>query len=134
MAPDAHSNPSAGRRHAIQALAAASFAALLSAVVLLRFPPDQYSFYPRCPILALTGFRCPGCGATRALAALLHLHFAEALHWNALVVLLLPLLAGYLAAAFRQLFRGRAWPQLPQSAIAVLLVLATIFTAIRDFA
>ena len=35
-----------------------------------------------CPFLKLTGFRCPGCGNTRAFAALIHLHFAESLKYN----------------------------------------------------
>jgi len=50
--------------------------------VLLRFSPQEYSFYPRCPFYALTGHYCPGCGATRAIAELLHGHVAAALHFQ----------------------------------------------------
>src|SRR5690242_7027 len=64
-----------------------------AAILLLRFPPAQYSFYPRCPVHDLLGLQCPGCGATRAIAAVLRGHFAEALHFNALVTLLLPFAA-----------------------------------------
>jgi hypothetical protein len=36
----------------------------------------------RCPFAALTHMPCPGCGSTRAVLALLHLHFGEALRFN----------------------------------------------------
>ena len=49
----------------------------LATVVLLRFPPAEYSFYPRCPIFASLHLLCPGCGATRALAALLRLRITR---------------------------------------------------------
>lgn len=77
-------------RTAVATLAygAAGFAA--AAAMLLRFPPDAYSFYPRCPIFTLLHMQCPGCGATQALAALLHGHLHEALRLNALTTLLLP--------------------------------------------
>jgi hypothetical protein len=36
----------------------------------------------RCPFAAMTHTPCPGCGSTRAVLALLHLHFGEALRFN----------------------------------------------------
>ncbi|OQA31529.1 MAG: hypothetical protein BWY57_02325 [Betaproteobacteria bacterium ADurb.Bin341] len=51
-------------------------------------------FFPPCMFHQLTGLHCPGCGATRALYALLHLDLARALHMNALFILVgLPVLA-----------------------------------------
>lgn len=35
-----------------------------------------------CPFHKLTGLRCPGCGNTRAFAALMHFRFAESLTYN----------------------------------------------------
>ena len=35
-----------------------------------------------CPVRALTGLSCPGCGNTRAVFALLHVRFAESLSYN----------------------------------------------------
>jgi len=40
-----------------------------------------------CLFKAVTGIPCPTCGGTRALAALSHLHFLQALKYNPLVVL-----------------------------------------------
>ncbi len=68
-------NPDRRSRLAAILRTAAPVAALLVAVaLLLRFPPAQYAFYPQCPIHHSLGLLCPGCGATRALAALLHGH------------------------------------------------------------
>ncbi len=58
----------------------------MAAGVLFVFPPERYGFYPRCPVYETFGLLCPGCGATRAAAALLHGHVLDALHWNALFV------------------------------------------------
>ncbi|MDQ2833704.1 MAG: DUF2752 domain-containing protein [Acidobacteriota bacterium] len=63
--------------------------------VLRRFPPERYGFYPQCPVYASLHVKCPGCGATRALAALLHGRVLEALHWNALFTVGLGLCALY---------------------------------------
>jgi hypothetical protein len=43
-----------------------------------------------CPLRWLTGLACPGCGMTRALAALLRLDFSAALRMHPLVCLLPP--------------------------------------------
>jgi len=103
---------------------------LTAAVVLYFFPPDRYGFYPRCPFHEWTGLQCPGCGATRAIAALLHAHFAEAWRLNALAVTLLPLLVGYAALAFWR----RQWPQLPNASLALALLLTAAFGIIRNLA
>ena len=45
--------------------------------------------WPRCPFLAVTGFPCLTCGATRASIALAHGEFWLALSWNPLASLAL---------------------------------------------
>ncbi len=40
--------------------------------------------WPRCPFLALTGYPCLTCGATRCAIAFGHAHFSQAWHWNPL--------------------------------------------------
>ena len=51
-------------------------AALGSGAVLFFFDPAKHGFYPVCVFHALTGWNCPGCGATRAAYQLLHGHAA----------------------------------------------------------
>ena len=71
---------------------------LTAAVVLYLYPPGPGTLYPLCPIHMVTGFRCPGCGSTHALHALLHGRVAEAVRYNALIVCSLPFaVASYIA-------------------------------------
>lgn len=59
----------------------------------LRDPHEAGSFGV-CPVLALTGHYCPGCGSLRATYDLMHGHLLEAMGHNALLVLLIPLAVG----------------------------------------
>ena len=113
---------------------AALVAVLLLSCALILFPPARYRFYPACPIHEYLGLLCPGCGATRALAALLHGDLAEAIHLNALFVLLLPFalwiaLRAYLRAIRPGEFR---WPHVPNPLLATMLLSATAFTIARN--
>ena len=75
--------------------------------VLYAFSPTAHSFYPICVFHALTGLQCPGCGGTRALYHLLHLHVGQALQYNALVTVVAPLaLAWFVYWYFTVVFRG----------------------------
>lgn len=49
-----------------------------------------------CVVLLLTGYQCPGCGMTRALAAVWDHNLAAALSYNALSITLFPLVCLYL--------------------------------------
>lgn len=59
------------------------------------FDPSTVRFFPRCTFLTLTGLKCPGCGTQRAIHALLHGNFLEAVRFNAMMVASVPLLALY---------------------------------------
>jgi uncharacterized membrane protein YedE/YeeE len=108
--------------------------ALAGALTLYLFPPEDNPFYPQCPIFRLTHLYCPGCGATRALAALLHGRVVEALHYNALLVLLLPFLLGYFAIVYWHAVKQNrwVWPPLRTSTLIWLLVIAAGFTILRN--
>lgn len=75
---------------------------------------------PPCPVYALTGLFCPGCGSTRCLHALVHFDLSGAMAMNPMLVISLPavllltlygarlLPAGWVPLA-RQLCRPVAW-------------------------
>ena len=64
-------------------------------VILLAVPPGSAhaKWLPRCMFHQLTGLYCPGCGATRALSAMLHGDLKSSLHNNLLLFPLLALIA-----------------------------------------
>jgi hypothetical protein len=109
-------------------------AAVMFCVLLALYPPNRYSFYPLCPIHQLLGIECPGCGATRALAALLHGHLREALHFNALFVVLLPAALACAVQIYRRAIQPAdfRWPNPPAPAIYATLAAATLFTIMRN--
>jgi uncharacterized protein DUF2752 len=128
-------SPATRGRIATLSRAAAPLALIVFAVaVLLRFPPTEYSFYPHCPIHYFLHIDCPGCGATRALAALLHGNVAEALHLNALTTLMLPPATAYAAICYWRYLRAEPfrWPQLPSTGIYAGLTVAVLFTVFRN--
>ena len=109
-------------------------AAAAGAALLYQFSPAEYSFYPQCPFYALTHHYCPGCGATRALAELLHGHVAAALHFNAAVTLLAPVLLWYFAKMYWTAVREDrvVWPQVPAWSWSAALACVLLFAVARD--
>ena len=102
--------------------------------MLYFYPPWAYPFYPQCPVWALLHVRCPGCGSTRAVAALLHGDIAGALRWNALTILAIPSSLLWLAAIRVRTAEERAARAFRPSptAIAAGLVLVAGFTLLRN--
>lgn len=76
------------------ALGVVALAAIGGVGLLWVFDPNAPgSFFPKCQFKAITGLDCIGCGATRALHALVHGDVLRAMDMNPLFVLSLPLLA-----------------------------------------
>jgi hypothetical protein len=116
-------------------IAAAGWAAGLAAAALMlrTFPPSHYAFYPSCPIRSVTGLLCPGCGGTRAIAALLRGDLVKAWRLNALVVAMVPLWLAYGLGMLRRTWHGEpAWVRLPLWVWFCFVALATVFTVWRN--
>ena len=83
---------------------------------------------PPCPLYALTGIYCPGCGAGRCVTALLHFRFYAAFRYNPLMVICLPPVAYYLFKVYFGVVFGRDVLPVPKIqgralGIAVLVVI-----------
>ena len=81
-------------------IALVAVAVLCAAGIYYFYDPSLNGFFPRCPFLSITGWRCPGCGSQRAIHAILHGDLATAWHFNAMMVVSLPILAVYTFAEF----------------------------------
>ncbi|MCR5414102.1 MAG: DUF2752 domain-containing protein [Kiritimatiellae bacterium] len=68
----------------------AVIAGIVGLSVLYVWNPTEVKCIPRCPFLAITGWKCPGCGTLRAIHAILHFRFLDAWRLNPLMILSLP--------------------------------------------
>jgi hypothetical protein len=95
-------------------------------------------FYPQCLLYQTTGLYCAGCGATRALRALLHGRVIEALHDNVLFVSLLPVALVLAALYAGRAWRADRWPAIPLTQRNLLrggagfVALMLLFMALRN--
>jgi Protein of unknown function (DUF2752) len=97
------------------------------------FNPSTHGFYPVCLFHLLTGLNCPGCGATRALFALLHGNFLLALKDNALFMLMLAALAIWGSHfILRKLKNQPATFNVSQKFLWTFLVVAFLFAVLRN--
>lgn len=110
-------------------VAAACLTAMAAAVALGT--PGHAAFLPPCPLHALTGFFCPGCGSTRALYYLIHGHPLLALAENALAMLLLPFVLYDLGATLTRRWTTISSRLHPWSLWA-LLVIVILFGGLRN--
>jgi hypothetical protein len=109
--------------------------AILGALAFVYFfNPSTNGFYPICQFHKLTGLNCPGCGATRALYALLHGDFSLALKDNALFIFTIAFLAARGAwFAAKHFSRNSAGQFISPKILWTFLVVAGVFTVLRNF-
>ena len=117
-----------------RAIVAVVVAAVAIALLLFYALVDVDSgLMPRCPIKALTGFDCPGCGSQRMIHALLHGDFAGAWRRNPFLIVMIPVM---LAALVAELWRSR-FPRLNRvilspASIALIIAATAIWTICRN--
>ncbi|GAA3560654.1 DUF2752 domain-containing protein [Amycolatopsis ultiminotia] len=83
-------------------------AGVACAAVWLGDPTTPGGPLPVCPTKLLFGIDCPGCGGMRMAYSLLHGDFSAALHYNAVALVFVALLAWSGAAWTAGRLRGRA--------------------------
>lgn len=121
----------ASRPHRHRAYTAAGTGALLAGAlgyVALVDPHHTNTTYPLCPFKWLTGWNCPLCGGLRMTHDLLHGHLMGALNDNALVLIGIPLLAGWILLRRR---RGGSWRPVRAEVVTVVVV-AIAWTVTRN--
>ena len=95
-------------------------------------PANQW--FPKCPFRLVTGFQCPGCGATRAFYQLLHLHPVAAFKFNPLIMLTLPFLIYGFLGFTKSAITGKPYRRLfiPPIYLWAWLVLMIFFWIFRN--
>jgi hypothetical protein len=74
-------------------------------VVSTLWSPSELPDFVLCPLRALTGYACPGCGMTRAFCAIGHGEFARAVGYNALSPFVLIAMFGVWAHALATILK-----------------------------
>ncbi|MFC7457870.1 DUF2752 domain-containing protein [Brachybacterium sp. GCM10030267] len=127
--PDA---PAGGLRRTLLPLGIVAGGLLVALTVQATFDPFRTNV-PLCIVHTLTGLDCPGCGAIRAVHALLEGNLLLALRSNALIILALPAVAAGLALWTVRRARGRPIGMLPSNRVMILLgALVALFTVLRN--
>lgn len=119
---------------AVKLLGASAILALLAGLTVLSKIVIGNGFV--CPVHALTGFNCPGCGATRMAESLLHLDIYQAFRFNPFIFLTAPILViVYLRQAYLFIIYNRVSSWLDKFLIcyAVLLIIYGIVRNISIF-
>jgi len=115
-------------------LLSAAAVAAASLALHVRDPHVSHS-WGVCPLYALTGIYCPGCGGLRGVNDLTNGHVAQAASSNVLLVLALPFAAWFFGRWTYAAWTGReirAIPTLPRAVTATLVVVAVVFTVARN--
>lgn len=120
-----------GRRLLGPSLLAMSAVALMG--LLLKYDPHRgIPLVPPCPLRALTGIECPGCGGLRASWSLLHGDLASAWESNPMVFVVIPALAVGLVLWLKAAVLNTAVPQLPRPVVWGILALSAVWVIARN--
>lgn len=127
--------PQANFPHSLRLTAAAGVAALAGgAAAIAYFDPSKATILPVCPLFALTGFACPGCGLTRGFHALFHGDIITAVDFNALTPLWAVIFAYVGASLALMAIRGKGLPMWPMNAkfVVVAGIVLLLFGIVRN--
>jgi len=133
LVPETASSPPHARFSTRTQIVFAACACTGASIFLYAVDPNQHTFYPQCLLYKATGLYCAGCGATRALYALLHGRFFEALHDNALFIAALPVFLGVLVPYLLRAWRANAWPQTHFTSKSLIGIGVTVFGLMLAF-
>ncbi|MGO1279363.1 MAG: DUF2752 domain-containing protein [Cellulosimicrobium funkei] len=118
-------------REAVAPLAVGALVAAATAYVGAG-DPNRPGHYVTCPLLALTGLACPGCGGLRATHDLVHLDLAAAWSMNPLWVVVAPLLVVLWGLWLVRAWRGRPAPRVPAGVAWTSLAVLVLFGVLRN--
>ena len=102
--------------------------------VVAYYEPTSAGFFPVCPLFALTGFACPGCGLTRGFHALFHGDWIVALDFNLLIPIWTVVFSWVFVSLIVLAIRGKGlkmWPTNPRF-MTVFGAIMLVFGVLRN--
>lgn len=110
-----------------------SLVGIVALVIYFLLDPSKSNFFPKCWFYMLTGLKCPGCGSQRAVHSLLHLDFAAAFRYNALLVLSLPVVFFLLVVEMLRTRRPRLYRRVhSQMVIWTIVAIVLVWWVLRN--
>lgn len=105
---------------------AAVILAVAAVIVYGLADPATSPWFPRCTFRVLTGWECPGCGAQRAIHALLTGNLAAAWHYNPFLIAMIPVIALLTAAAILRKRFPRFYRRVNSRPVCIAVAAVTI--------
>ncbi|MFE9582741.1 DUF2752 domain-containing protein [Nocardia sp. NPDC006044] len=96
--------------------------------------PHVEGSYGVCPVYALTGYWCPGCGGMRAIHNLTDGHLLDSLHSNVLAIPLVLAFVLWIADWSLRSWRGHRMrlPSISRATMWTFFALLTVYTVLRN--
>lgn len=107
-------------------------AVVAAATLLVALRDPHEGGYPLCPVLALTGMPCAGCGGLRAAHDLATGDLAGAWAMNPLLTVAMPVAAVLWVVWLVRAATGRPARQVPVGVWVALVVVVVAFTVLRN--
>lgn len=95
--------------------------------------PAQLAFMPPCPVRAITGWHCPGCGSGRAVHSLLNGRLADAVRYNPILIVLAIFFVFYIYDKRRAQPYLAHDPRVGKGLLIILVVYAVLRNMPGDF-
>ena len=103
--------------------------------LLYLFNPVETAYTPKCIFHVMTGLNCPGCGMQRFLHAFMHGNFLEAIHYNYMLIVLIPYMFFFGIERFILIGeRQERWKNIIEGRImtTIMIILAPSWFIIRN--
>jgi len=116
-------------------MSAASVISIAGAsTVTAAYDPTAVHIFPVCPLYALTGFACPGCGLTRGFHALFQGDISTALGFNALLPIWAVIIAYVWVSLVVYAIRGKGLPMWPTNPafLWTFMIVLLVFGILRN--
>ncbi|HRI04571.1 MAG TPA: DUF2752 domain-containing protein [Pyrinomonadaceae bacterium] len=120
----------------VERLTAGAGAAVMAAgsAAVFYFDPSKHQFFPVCPLYAMLGIACPGCGLTRGFHSLFHGDVISAVDFNVLVPLWAVILGWVWVSLMLLAIRGKGLPMWPTNPrfMSVFFIALVVFGVLRN--